>query len=88
MKKLCISILGLVLAFSLAACGCSRTETPAPSTTPSTAAPTVPVIPSTTPSMPEPTFDTNIPDPSVDTSMPDASGETGDAAARSQHTMH
>jgi len=75
MKKLLVLFLGLILIFSLTACG-RRND--AQTSTPTTTAPM------TTPSKDNtmlPTIETNIPDPSVDTSMPmyteDSNATTG-----------
>ena len=64
MKKISIIALGLIMAFSLAACGRSNNNT-----TDTTAATNPSTDMNILPDM-NPTLDTNIPDPSVDTSMP------------------
>lgn len=68
MKKSAILILVVALVCMLCACGRSKTpETTDHTTQPSTG--TMPTIIS--PTIMDPTLETNIPDPSVDTSMPD-----------------
>ena len=72
MKKWCVLTLILMLAFSVAACGCQKSEDPnntttAPSTangTETTPAPTI-TEPIVDPTILDPTFETNIPDSTV-----------------------
>lgn len=79
MRKIFTFALGFVIAVSLAACGCSRSDTPStPTTTPTTAPSTSPSTTIIDPTIMDPTFETNIPDPNVDTSMPESTTNMSD----------
>ncbi len=62
MKKLCLTVLSVVMAISLCACNRKQNIVPTEATPPATVAPSKP----TPPSVPDPTMSTNIPDSTVD----------------------
>lgn len=64
MKQISILLLSVLMALSIAACGCRNSNAP---TVPPTILPEM-----TTPILPEmdPTLDTNIPDPSINEDIP------------------
>lgn len=75
MKKIIVTAALLALTFSLSACRMGMTE-PVESTLPDTKPGTVPAPVITVPTLPDPTFETNIPDENVDGNTNGDTGET------------
>lgn len=79
MKRISLFVLAAVFAFGLTACGRKKAEDPIPDTTidPNIVSPTIL----------DPTLETNIPDSEVDTQMTDPTGQTDNTLPHSNDRM-